>query len=170
MERLESSDLGRTVLGAFIIVLLISLVAYATPDSAPKRALLRPGLPLLSATGLGQGWGMFAPEPRQQQIDLRLSVRDADGRLSTWRIPARGALLGASSDYRWRKWLEWQFMPGADAVSPTVDYVVRRQRAAGRHPVRVTVVRRLAQLPPPGDDAPPRWRTIRSTFRVRGRR
>jgi len=64
MERLESSDTGRVVLSALILVLLISLVAYAIPDSAPKRALLRPGLPLLSATGLGQGWGMFAPEPR----------------------------------------------------------------------------------------------------------
>jgi hypothetical protein len=166
MERVESSDIGRAVLSAFIVVLLISLVAYATPDSAPKRAVLRPGLPLLAATGLGQGWGMFAPEPRLQQIDMELRIRDADRRVTRWRIPTAGPLIGASYDYRWRKWLEWHFMPADQILQSTVDYVVRKQREAGRNPVSVTVLRRLAPLSPPGKDAPLRWRTFRNEFQV----
>jgi hypothetical protein len=166
MERMESTDIGRTVLSAFIVVLLVSLVAYATPDSAPKRAILRPGLPLLAATGLGQGWGMFAPEPRLQKIDMELRIRDADGRVTRWKIPTKGPVIGASSDYRWRKWLEWHFMPQDSILEATVDYVVRRQRERGRHPVSVTALRRLAPLPPPGSDAPLRWQTFRNDFKV----
>jgi hypothetical protein len=167
MQRLESSDLGRVVLSAVIVVLLICLVAYAIPDSAPKRALLRPALPLLAATGLGQGWGMFAPEPRREEIDVAVQVREADGRVVTWRMPSRSALFGADSDYRWRKWLEWHFLPGVDAAPATAAYVVDQQRAAGLHPVRVTVIRRLARLAPPGRHAPLRWQVARSSYAVR---
>jgi hypothetical protein len=169
MERLESSDLGRVVLSALIVVVLISVVAYAAPDSAPKRALLRPGLPLLAATGLGQGWGMFAPEPRQQDLEVTVRVREADGRLTTWTMPERGPLIGASSDYRWRKWLEFHFLGQEDIVQATVDYVVRQQRRAGLDPVRVTVLRRIANLPPVGSHAPLRWRTLRSQYQVSAR-
>jgi hypothetical protein len=166
MERLESSDTGRVVLSAVIVVLLVSLVAYATPDSAPKRAVLRAGMPLLSATGLGQGWGMFAPEPRREQIQMTVQVREADGRLVNWDMPSRGDLFGASSDYRWRKWLEWGFMPDVDVPAATAAYAVAQQQAAGLHPVRVTVIRRLAPLGPPGSDAPVRWRVARTSYRV----
>jgi hypothetical protein len=166
MQRVESSDLGRVVLSAVIVVLLICLVAYAIPDSAPKRALLRPALPLLSATGLGQGWGMFAPEPRREEIDVAVQVREADGRLVTWRMPSRSSLFGADSDYRWRKWLEWHFMPGTDVVGATAAYVVAQQRAAGLHPVGVTVIRRLAHLPPPGSHAALHWEVARTRYAV----
>ena len=47
MERLENTDLGRVALSAFIVVVLISLIAFAAPDSAPQRTVLRPASPFI---------------------------------------------------------------------------------------------------------------------------
>ena len=160
MERLESSDLGRACISAFLVVVLISLVAYAAPDSAPQRTLLRPATPLLVATGLGQGWGVFAPNPRRELIDVVAEVHNAGGRVDRWRFPLAGP-FAANRDYRWRKLMEWNFMDPA-IIKLTALYAERQSHDAGRRPQRVVVLRRIARLGPPGDDRPPVWKTQRA--------
>jgi hypothetical protein len=164
MARLESSDLGRVVLSAFIVVVLISLIAFAAPDSAPQRTVLRSATPLLAATGLGQGWGMFAPDPRHELLRMEADVHNADGSVYHFELPFEGP-FAAASDYRWRKWLEWAFLDEAPIIQSTALYAAHRSAAAGHKPVSVTVVRSLARLHPPGEDGPLEWHTSRAVVR-----
>lgn len=166
MARLESSDLGRVVLSALIVVILVSLIAFAAPDSAPQRTVLRSATPLLAATGLGQGWGMFAPDPRHELLRLTADVHNADGSVYHFTLPFEGPFL-AGSDYRWRKWLEWGFLDEAPIVEGTAIYAAHRSAAAGHKPVSVTVVRSLARLRPAGDDRPLAWHTERTQVRFK---
>jgi hypothetical protein len=161
MLRLESSDLGRVVLSTVIVVILVSLIAFAAPDSAPQRTVLRPATPLLVATGLGQGWGMFAPDPRHELLRMTADVHNADGSTYHFKLPFEGP-FAAASDYRWRKWLEWAFLDEKPIIEGTAIYAAHRSAAAGHKPVSVTVTRSLARLRPPGQDGPLKWHTSRA--------
>lgn len=163
MERLESSDLGRVVISAFILVLLICLIAFTGPDSAPKRTLLRPATPLLLATGLGQGWGVFAPDPRPYQLKLEVEVHNSDGSMDRWRLPFAGP-LHANRDYRWRKWMEMNFQNQEGFTQATAVYAARQSAKAGRSPKRVVLIHRYAQLRDIGDDRPLDWKTVKTEF------
>src|SRR5690349_17596288 len=98
MRRLEDSETGRLVISAFVLVVVVCLVANAIPDTVAS---------LFGVTGLDQGWGLFAPNPRRQQIDISARVEFADGSSAVWRIPRGGPVIAASEDYRWRKWMEY---------------------------------------------------------------
>ena len=155
-ERFESTALGRAAISVFIAVLLAFVVATNLPRSRLRHDALVPGQPYLNALGLDQNWDVFAPDPRRQVIDLVSRVTFSDGSMATWRLPYRGALVGAYSDYRWRKWLENSI---ADAHSglwrPFALWTARQAAAKGKQPVRVTLIRRFYDLLPP-DRSPDR--------------
>ena len=150
-QRLESTAAGRVAISAFIAVSLVFVVAANLPRSSLRHDLLTPGQPYLNALGLDQHWDVFAPEPRKQAIDLVALVTFSDGSQATWRPPYRGALVGAYSDYRWRKWLENAI---ADANRrlwrPLALFAARQASTVGGRPVRVTLIRRFYDLRPPG--------------------
>ena len=150
-ERFESTVVGRVAISLFIVVSLAFVVATNLPHSRLRHDVLVPGGPYLNALGLDQNWAVFAPEPRKQVIDLESRVTFSDGSEATWRLPYRGALVGAYSDYRWRKWLEYAI---ADAHRrlwrPLALWTARRASADGKRPVRVTLVRRFYGVLPPG--------------------
>jgi hypothetical protein len=150
-ERFESTAAGRAAISAFIAVSLVFVAAVNLPRSSLRHDLLTPGQPYLNALGLDQRWDVFAPEPRKQVIDLVARVTFADGSQASWHLPYRGALIGAYSDYRWRKWLENE-IPDADRRlwRPMALFAARHVAAGGRRPVRVTLVRRWYDLRPPG--------------------
>jgi hypothetical protein len=72
-------EAGRLAIGAFVLAVVVCLVANALPDTPVTRPLGRPVASLFRVTGLGQGWGVFAPNPRRLQIDLSARVEFADG-------------------------------------------------------------------------------------------
>jgi hypothetical protein len=150
-ERFESTPGGRVAISIFIVVTLVFVVATNLPRSALRHDVLVPGQPYLNAVGLDQRWNVFAPEPRKQVIDLVSRVTFLDGTQTEWRLPRRGAPIGAYSDYRWRKWLENAI---ADANSelwrPLALWIGRNATSPGRTPARVTLVRRFYDLRPPG--------------------
>ena len=128
------------------------------PDSELKRQVDRAGRPYLNAIGLDQGWGAFAPEPRRTSIDLVARIRYEDGTKRTWHYPRGGPVFAAYSDYRWRKWLEWMVVyEQPDLRNPLAVWLARRERAAGRRPLRVVLVARWRNIPPPSwqPEAPP---------------
>lgn len=151
-ERLERSDLGRAAIGAFLIVLLVSVAATNITNSHLRFEVNKRGQPLLNALGLDQGWGVFAPDPRTQTLGFYANVRFSDGSIERWRMPVGGAALGVYWDNRWRKYLEYivaeQFRPVL--WRPAAVYVARRAAAGGKTPVQVTLHRSVEQLLPPG--------------------
>jgi hypothetical protein len=150
-ERFESTPAGRVAISLLIVVTLVFVVATNLPRSSLRHDVLGPGQPYLDALGLDQRWEVFAPEPRKQAIDLVSRVTFSDGYQTEWSLPRRGALVGAYSDYRWRKWLENSI---ADAHRqlwrPLALWIGRNASSPGRQPTRVTLVRRFYDLFPPG--------------------
>jgi hypothetical protein len=151
-ERLESTTAGRAVISVFVLVTVLCLVFWNLPDSELKAQSERVVRPYILATGLNQNWGVFAPDPRRQVLDLVARVRYADGSEATLEYPRGGRLIGSYWDYRWRKWYESVRLDRReDLWAPAAAWFAQRERARGRRPVEVTLVRRWYALLPPGE-------------------
>jgi hypothetical protein len=151
-ERLEANDLGRVLISACLIVVLLCVVAINMSNSRLRLEANKRGQPLLNAIGLDQGWGVFAPDPRRQSLDFFANVKFADGSIARWRLPKGGAALGVYWDNRWMKYLEYivveQFR--GTLYRPAAIYIAKQEATAGRRPVQVTFHRRTQVLLPPG--------------------
>jgi uncharacterized protein DUF5819 len=154
-ERVESSALGRVVISVLIVLVLVCVLTANLPRSELQHRLLSADHHMLYGLGLDQNWNLFAPDPRRQTIALEARIVYADGSREVWRPPSGGALVGAYWDYRWRKWYEQVTQSGTDAIWTDAARYVARTHAA-RRPVRVSLVSRWYDLPPPGhvSDAP----------------
>ena len=150
-ERLESSSNGRAAISVFIAVTVASLVFWNLPDSEIRDRSMRVVRPYVLATGLSQNWGVFAPDPRRDVLELFARVRFADGSEETLGVPRGNRVFGSYWDYRWRKWAEWTRTDSRDFLwQPAAIWFARRARATGSEPVEVTLVRRWRELLPPG--------------------
>ena len=151
-ERLEASDLGRIVISALIVVALVVIVVANLPDSYLKSRLSDLSDPAIKATGLVQVWGVFAPDPRRQAVDIVGRVQLADGSVETWNDPQTSPLFGDYWVYRWRKYMEWAIAEPYRYIlwRPTAVWLARRAVREGKQPVVVTLIRRWSDLNPPG--------------------
>lgn len=150
-ERAESTEFGRGIISAFLIVTVGLVLATNLPSSPLRDQLMRPGQPYLNALGLDQSWAIFAPEPRRAVIDLRAMVRYDDGSTATWRIPENDPVIGTFRDYRWRKWLENVIQDSNPQLwRPAAAWAAAQEDRPGRRVVQVQLVRRFATLQPPG--------------------
>lgn len=173
-ERLESSDLGRVLISAFLLVTLIVVFASNLPrlhDSELKRHLSRIGTPYLGATGIHQSWSVFAPEPAKQNAAFRARVEFADGSHTLWQPPEYEPFIGSFREGRWGKWEEaiQTDVYGHAMLESTAIWIARRYATEEHRPVRVIFIRLWQDLPPPGSsDAPLPWRSQEYfEFRVR---
>lgn len=150
LDGAEASAGGRAMISVVITAALAAIVIGSLPESALRRALVTHAGPALDAVGIQQRWDLFAPDPRRVSIDLGAHISYADGRVETWRLPRRGPLLGAYSDYRWRKLAERVIVGGGDeALAQDVARWLARRRSA-RRPRQVQLFARYARLAPPG--------------------
>lgn len=158
----DQSRLSRLLLSIFLLVSLVATFSSVMPNSLIKDGLLTVTRPYLFATGLDQHWGLFAPNPRLDTSYVFARVDHTDGTVGIQGIPT-GAGPSEYWNYRWRNYGE-QLWTAADADPERrafAPWVVDRDRAAGRQPVRVTLLRRTASnLPPgPGPDEGP-WQDV----------
>jgi hypothetical protein len=105
-ERIERSSLGQLVISAGIVLFLLVEITTNLPASAITRQLGQTPDKLARLMGVEQEWGVFAPNPRSQSLDMSAEVTFADGSTTTWDLPDGDQLTGALRYYRWRKWLE----------------------------------------------------------------
>jgi hypothetical protein len=159
-ERLESRDVGRALISGFLLITLVVVVALNLPVSELTRRLMPLANSYSSITGLEQGWGVFAPDPRRQILEWYARIEFSDGSVDIWR-PPDDPPMGSFGVHRWRKLMELYLMgyvPGWSRES-TARYVARQVATEGREPSRVTFVKRVSSpLPPPGwRGAPPVW-------------
>lgn len=159
---LEGTARGRLAVSAFVVVTLVAILAVTMPDSAIKGHLLTVTRPFLLATGLDQRWGVFAPNPRLETSYVAVRVERADGTVSVVDLPHDGG-ISEYWNYRWRKYGE-QLWTGKENERERLAFsrwVIDRERAAGRTPVRVTLLRHTAAnlAPGAGPDQGP-WRDV----------
>jgi hypothetical protein len=141
---------GQALINFFLIVTLAAVLVANLPDSVVKARLIAPAHSYLTALGIGQNWGVFAPNPRRDVIFVAGEIEYSDGSSSTWSFPVRTGLL-AYSDYRWQKFGEHlRLDSNRELWQPFAAHLASQERVAGRAPVRVSLVRRWAELRPPG--------------------
>lgn len=150
-ERLEDSRAGRWLISGMLAFVLFAIVVSSLPHSEMRRVALPVLKPALEASGLRQSWGMFAPDPPRRSTELVARTHYADGTVGQWRPPAGEPLIAAYRNYHWRKWATAVLNDRTRRLwAPAATWVVRNQDHGGRQPVRVELVRRSRELPPPG--------------------
>jgi hypothetical protein len=148
-ERTRSAR-GHALINFFVIVTLAAILVANLPDSVVKARLIAPAHSYLTALGLGQNWGVFAPNPRRDVIFVTGEIEYSDGSSSTWSVPVRTGLM-AYSDYRWQKFGEHLRLDSSRQLwQPFAAYLASQEQVGGRTPVRVSLIRRWAELRPPG--------------------
>lgn len=155
-ERIEASVVGRVVISLFVIVTLITLVTANLPASDLQGKLLSVDHWYLYGAGLDQNWGVFAPDPRRQTVDVSADVTFADGSHATWHPPTREPVFGGYIDYRWLKWEEnAASIANSQLWQPIAVYAARKLATNGRRPVAVSVRNHYKDLYVPGEPTPP---------------
>ena len=153
-QRFERSRVGRVVISLFVLATLITVLTANLPASHLQTVLQRFDHPYLNAADFQQDWGVFAPDPRQQTVEVLARVTFADGSQQTWQIPARNPVVGEYIDYRWRKWEEWVVSPSYPFLyKPGAVYAARRLATPDRRPVRVQLIDLSHQITVPGQTA-----------------
>jgi hypothetical protein len=158
-ERLERSDIGRMVISAFLVFTLLGIVAWNLPGSVLRDRLVPTWRPYFDTAGLDQGWGVFAPNPRQMTNDLYAILDYPDGTQTVWRAPLGNPEVARYRTYRWQKWTEHVSMDVRSLDEPTVRWLARTQLHHGMHAWRVTLVQRFADTPAPDAPAVLKWKT-----------
>jgi hypothetical protein len=158
-ERLERSRAGRWLISVFLVVTVVGVVVTNLPAVGVQRRLAAVTQPFMVATGLDQAWNMFAPYPRRETLYLEARVLHADGRVTMWRPPSDGPLLGAYRDAHWIKFAEHATLrphdPGGwpQLWRPLALYIASQQAHDGTPAVSVTLITRSAvNLPPNGSE------------------
>ncbi len=150
-ERFERSRSGRVLISLFILGTVVVLLTANLPSSWLGTELLKADHPYLYGVGMDQNWGVFAPDPRQQTVDLHALVTFPDGSNETWQVPRRNPVVGEYLDYRWLKWAEYAVEPGeSQLLRPAALYIARRLASPGHRPVRVILFDRTRPILPPG--------------------
>jgi hypothetical protein len=148
--KLVQRGVGRALISVALVVTLAAIFVANMPDSVIKKTLLVPAQPYLSALGLGEDWGVFAPNPRTQVIFATGRIAYSDGTASVWSFPIRPGIM-SYSDYRWQKFEEHVRLDDFRGLwKPFSEYLLRREATPGKTPVQVALMRRWAQIEPPG--------------------
>lgn len=149
-ETIERTAAGRALISFMLVVMLAAIGVTNMPESETRARLSTLAQPFLNATGLDQNWAIFSPNPRSLVVFVESHIDYADGTSRVWPIPADPG-LSAYRDYRWHKFAEQMHRDTNERLWPTfAEYVAAQERAEGSDPVRVTLVRRVIELLPPG--------------------
>jgi hypothetical protein len=149
-EPVVQMGLTRQVLISVGLIFTVAAIVIGNmPDSALTAQLNRSVQPYVNFTGLHQDWSVFA-DPRTITAYVEARVDFSDGTSAVYSFPVSPG-LAAYSNYRWRKFGEHLRTDRKKWLWPAyAKYVADQARDQGHDPVRVTLVRRWANLLPPG--------------------
>jgi hypothetical protein len=153
VKRFGSPRLREAAISTMIVVILAIGVVSNLPDAAITRAVYPLLRPVALASGLDQNWSMFSPTPPQRLEYLEVHVVMANGAVKVWTVPRRNRIMGVAFSHRWRKFKE-ALMTNADIRPDFAHWVVRQLSGPGDRPVRVDLLVRTQQIPPPGVAGP----------------
>lgn len=133
-----------------LIITLAAILTATMPASTIKTRLLPSAQLVLTALGMGEDWGVFAPNPRTQVIYAGGVIKYSDRSESVWNFPIRPGIM-AYSDYRWQKYEEHIRLDAFKGLwKPFATYLVTHQAAPGKTPVQIGLARKWAEILPPG--------------------
>jgi hypothetical protein len=146
---------GRTILvNAFIALYLFVAWSWGQPSDSWLGRAVAPFSKLVLWLGLGQTWGMFAPDPAMVEGHLVAVITTAGGGRIEW-APPRMADLSyreAFRKFRYQKYEASVLDGDTDYLRPALaEYLMRLH--AERTPVRVDLVYHDHDVPGPEDEA-----------------
>jgi hypothetical protein len=148
--RFETSKPGRALINVGLIVTLAAILVANLPASTIKDDLLPVAQPYLTALGIGEDWGVFAPNPRTEVVYAGGVIKYSDGSESVWNFPIRPGIM-AYSDYRWQKFEEHVRLDMYNGLLPQfATYLATHEATPGKKATRIGLFRRWAEIQPPG--------------------
>jgi hypothetical protein len=155
-ERVERSAVGRVLISAAIVLVLLAQVAtHLPPGSAVHRSVQGRANAAVRLVASEQQWGVFAPDPRTTSLRIEARVTFEDGSTAVWTLP-EGARVGANLRYyRWRKWLERVRSDDFEALwEPTARWIASEHDDGPSPVARVELVRLSHENALQGDPLP----------------
>lgn len=151
----ERSRVGRLILSAGIVLLLLAEIGVHLPNGPLARRIGSAPTHVLQLAASEQTWEVFAPNPRGVSLRLEAIVTFEDGSTAVWRMPD-GPVIGANLRYyRWRKWMEYA---RADAEwllwEPTARWIASLHDDRSSEVVSVDLVRHFHENDPRGPQPP----------------
>ena len=157
-QRFEESRVGQVVISVLVVVVVILGAARNLPDSPLKRSLLPIVGPAAAATYVNQEWALFAPSVITRTETIEVQVVMADGSVRTWTPQPGDRLTGAIAWARWKR-LTYVAVRQPEIRPGIARWVARRVAGPSEYPLRVAMVLRVQNLPPPGEDGRTRGAT-----------
>ncbi len=142
--------LSRFVISLFIIFYISAITLWILPWSRAKQILLEPVSDQIYFMGAWQGFGVFAPDPRTNNIRIHATITYDDGTSTIWHYPSMEK-LGFLERYcreHYRKF-------GNDCLNSTellwrdfARFVARKHDRKNKHPLTVSLTRTWSETPP----------------------
>lgn len=146
---------GRAILvNAFIALYLFVAWSWGQPSDSWLGRAVAPFGRLVLWLGLGQTWGMFAPDPAMVEGHLTAVITTAHGGRIEWEPPRMADLpyFEAFRKFRYQKYEASVLDGDTDYLRPALaEYLMGLH--ADREPVRVDLVYREHDVPGPDDEA-----------------
>ena len=159
-ERVEAHSVGRSIISALVVVILVSMIVSNLPPSEVRRGAMRATKPVLDLAALHQNWNLFAPNPRRVTLQLVARLTYADGSTEIWSPPRGGAVIGVYRTFRWRKWSGYVLnRSNANGLwAHAAAWLAQTHTRGGRVVTHVELIRRSYLAPPPGTGGDrPQW-------------
>ena len=157
-QRFEESRVGEFLISALVAIIVLVGIAWNLPDSPVRRSLSPVVGPIGAATYLNQAWAAFAPGVSTRTESIEVEVSMADGSVRIWNAEPGNRLTGAVA---WARWTRLRYFA---VIKPEIRpgiarWAVRRATEQSERPVRVAMVLRVQNLPPPGEEGRTRGAT-----------
>jgi hypothetical protein len=150
----NGSQIAEGIVSGLVALIVFIGVVSNMPGGEIQRLLMPVVKPIAVATGLDQHWSMFAPNPPLRLNDLEVHVTLADGRHRVWTPPqSDGRVMGVASSHRWRK-LKETLVTDAEVRPEFAHWVMGELTEPDERAVRVQIILRTEDLPPPGASGP----------------
>lgn len=142
--------LSRFVISLFIIFYISAITLWISPWSRAKQILLEPVSDQIYFMGAWQGFGVFAPDPRTNNIRIYATITYDDGTSTIWHYPSMEKL-----GYLERYCREHYRKFGNDCLNSTellwrdfARFVARKHDRKNKHPLTVSLTRTWSETPP----------------------
>jgi hypothetical protein len=151
-QRFEESRVGEVVISALVVMIVVVGVAWNLPDSPIKRSLLPIVGPVATAAYLNQEWALFAPKVPTRTETVEVHVTMADGGVRVWTVQPGDRVIGGFASTHWLRLMNLA-VTKPEIRAGIARWAAREVTEPSERPIRVAMVLRVQNLPPPGEDA-----------------
>ncbi|MCA9805276.1 MAG: hypothetical protein KC777_25075 [Cyanobacteria bacterium HKST-UBA02] len=149
-DEIKQSPLRRAVISLFIVFYMVAVILWVCPWSRVQTVLTEPFAKQMFFMGCWQGFAVFAPDPRMDNVRIYATVTFDDGTKTVWNFPAMEN-LGFYERYRrehYRKFCN-DCLISTELLWPDfARFVARRFDEPEKHPVSVALTRVSADILP----------------------